>query len=114
MTIIEGDTGLIVIDPMTVSESAKPGLHRPHKPVVAASQLGPFPPRAEKGVSGNSSLIPPTRVLGWYDGNPANLNPLPPIESPKKTLEYMGGTRSILNRAHKDFADGQYRGSLQC
>ena len=40
MTIIEGDTGLIVIDPMTAMETAKAGMdlyfkHRPKKPVVA-------------------------------------------------------------------------------
>ena len=40
MTIIEGDTGLIVIDPMTAVETAKAGMdlyfkHRPKKPVVA-------------------------------------------------------------------------------
>ena len=39
MTIIEGDTGLIVIDPMTTEEMARAGLelylaHRPAKPVV--------------------------------------------------------------------------------
>jgi alkyl sulfatase BDS1-like metallo-beta-lactamase superfamily hydrolase len=40
MTIIEGDTGLIVVDPLTVNEASKAGLdlyyqHRPRKPVVA-------------------------------------------------------------------------------
>ena len=29
--------------------------------------------------------------LGWYDGNPATLDPLPPRELARKTLEYMGG-----------------------
>jgi alkyl sulfatase BDS1-like metallo-beta-lactamase superfamily hydrolase len=31
------------------------------------------------------------RYLGWYDANPANLNPLPPVERAKKTVAYMGG-----------------------
>lgn len=40
MTIIEGDTGLIIIDPLVTTEVAKAGLdlyykNRPHKPVVA-------------------------------------------------------------------------------
>jgi alkyl sulfatase BDS1-like metallo-beta-lactamase superfamily hydrolase len=34
------------------------------------------------------------RYLGWYDANPANLNPLPPRERSKKTVAYMGGDRS--------------------
>ena len=59
-------------------------------------------------VSHNSKAVY-QRVLGWYDGNPANLNPLPPVEGGKKTVEYMGGAQAILSRARKDFADGQYR-----
>src|SRR5262249_14526960 len=31
------------------------------------------------------------RYLGWYDGNPANLDPLPPSEAAKKYVSYMGG-----------------------
>ena len=31
------------------------------------------------------------RYLGWYDANPANLNPLPPAERAKKNVAYMGG-----------------------
>lgn len=29
--------------------------------------------------------------IGWYDGVPAHLNPLPPAETGTKILEYMGG-----------------------
>ena len=29
--------------------------------------------------------------FGWYDGNPANLDPLPPVEAGKKYVEAMGG-----------------------
>ncbi len=40
------------------------------------------------------------RYLGWYDANPANLYPLPPVERAKKLVEYMGGaTRSWRRRA---------------
>lgn len=47
--------------------------------------------------------------LGWFDGNPANLHPLPPIETAKKTVEYMGGPESVLAKARADFARGEYR-----
>jgi alkyl sulfatase BDS1-like metallo-beta-lactamase superfamily hydrolase len=49
------------------------------------------------------------RYLGFYDGNPADLNPLPPVESAKKTVEYMGGAQSALERAKRDFDAGNYR-----
>ena len=49
------------------------------------------------------------RYLGFYDGNPANLNPLPPVESARRTIEWMGGAASVLARAREAFAKGDYR-----
>src|SRR5690606_12746679 len=49
------------------------------------------------------------RYLSWYDGNPANLNPLPPVETARKTVEYMGGADAVIARARADFAKGEYR-----
>ncbi|MGY3603917.1 MULTISPECIES: alkyl/aryl-sulfatase [unclassified Bradyrhizobium] len=49
------------------------------------------------------------KYLGWYDANPVNLDPLPPVESGKKYVEYMGGADAILERARKDFANGEFR-----
>ena len=49
------------------------------------------------------------KYLGWYDANPVNLDPLPPVESGKKYVEYMGGADAILDRAAKDFAKGEFR-----
>jgi alkyl sulfatase BDS1-like metallo-beta-lactamase superfamily hydrolase len=49
------------------------------------------------------------RYLGWYDANPANLNPLPPVERAKKTVAYMGGADAVIARARADFAKGEYR-----
>ena len=47
--------------------------------------------------------------LGWYDGNPATLDPLPPRETARKTLEYMGGVDAALGRAREDHEAGNYR-----
>jgi alkyl sulfatase BDS1-like metallo-beta-lactamase superfamily hydrolase len=47
--------------------------------------------------------------FGWYDANPANLNPLPPVESAKRTVEYMGGAESVLAKAEASFDKGEYR-----
>ena len=49
------------------------------------------------------------RYLSWYDGNPANLNPLPPRASAAKAVEYMGGAEAVLGRARADFARGEFR-----
>ena len=49
------------------------------------------------------------RYLGWYDANPANLNPLPPVERGRKYVEYMGGAEAAISRAREDFAKGEYR-----
>jgi alkyl sulfatase BDS1-like metallo-beta-lactamase superfamily hydrolase len=49
------------------------------------------------------------KYLGWYDANPVHLDPLPPVESGKKYVEYMGGAAAILDRATKDFANGEFR-----
>jgi len=49
------------------------------------------------------------KYLGWYDANPVNLDPLPPVESGKKYVEYMGGADALLDRARKDFAKGEFR-----
>lgn len=47
--------------------------------------------------------------LGWYDGNPATLDPPPPRAMARKTLEYMGGVDAVLARAGEDFQAGDYR-----
>jgi alkyl sulfatase BDS1-like metallo-beta-lactamase superfamily hydrolase len=49
------------------------------------------------------------RYLGWYDGNPANLNPHPPRERSLRAVAYMGGAAAILRRARQDFEAGDYR-----
>ena len=49
------------------------------------------------------------RYIGWYDANPANLNPLPPVERGRKYVEYMGGAEAVIRRALEDFARGEYR-----
>jgi len=49
------------------------------------------------------------RYLGWFDGNPAHLHPLPPTESSRKYVEYMGGAEAVLARARDSYAAGEYR-----
>ena len=49
------------------------------------------------------------KYLGWYDGNPANLNPHPQEESGSRYVEFMGGPKKLLEQAHLSFASGDYR-----
>lgn len=47
--------------------------------------------------------------FGWYDANPANLDPLPRLEGAKQYVEYMGGSAAILEKAQVSFDKGEYR-----
>jgi linear primary-alkylsulfatase len=49
------------------------------------------------------------KYLGWYDMNPANLNPLPPQESANNYVRYMGGAKAVIANAREDFKKGEYR-----
>ncbi|MGA2136093.1 MAG: alkyl sulfatase dimerization domain-containing protein [Bryobacteraceae bacterium] len=49
------------------------------------------------------------RYLGFYDGNPANLDPLPPADLARRYVDAMGGADAILAKAHTAYAAGDYR-----
>jgi alkyl sulfatase BDS1-like metallo-beta-lactamase superfamily hydrolase len=52
---------------------------------------------------------PYVKYLGWFDGNPANLHNLPPEETAKHYVEFMGGADEVLAKAHAAFEKGEYR-----
>jgi alkyl sulfatase BDS1-like metallo-beta-lactamase superfamily hydrolase len=49
------------------------------------------------------------RYLGYYDGNPASLDALPPVDAATKSVEYMGGADAVLAKARRDYACAEYR-----
>ncbi|MFV3324999.1 alkyl/aryl-sulfatase [Pseudomonas sp. NY15372] len=49
------------------------------------------------------------RYMGFYDGNPANLNPLPPQAAGARYVAAMGGSEQVLRQARKAFGEGDYR-----
>lgn len=49
------------------------------------------------------------RYFGWYDGNPSNLDPLPPVEAGAKYVELAGGAPNLLNNAQAAYDKGEYR-----
>lgn len=47
--------------------------------------------------------------FGWYDGNPAHLDPLPPVEAATRYVEAMGGAAAVRDKAQAAFDRGEYR-----
>jgi alkyl sulfatase BDS1-like metallo-beta-lactamase superfamily hydrolase len=47
--------------------------------------------------------------MGWYDANPANLNPLPDEQSAGDYVKLMGGADTVLKKSQQYFNDGNYR-----
>jgi alkyl sulfatase BDS1-like metallo-beta-lactamase superfamily hydrolase len=82
---------------------------------IAASLTAPpgletdWSTRGYYGALGQDARAVYQRYVGWYDGNPANLNPLPRVEEARKYLEYMGGADAVIARARADFKAGNYR-----
>ena len=68
-----------------------------------------FPNRGYYGTLKHNAKAVYQRYFGWYDGNPANLDPLPPVESALRYVDTMGGADAVLARARQDFDRGDYR-----
>lgn len=49
------------------------------------------------------------RYFGWWDGNPAHFNPLPPEESAPKYVALAGGADKLLAAGRAAIAAGDYR-----
>lgn len=49
------------------------------------------------------------RYMGFYDGNPASLNPLPPLETARRTVAWMGGVDAVLAKLREAYTAGDYR-----
>ncbi len=47
--------------------------------------------------------------FGWFNGNAATLHPLPRVPAGTRYVEYMGGAVAIMEKAERDFANGDYR-----
>ncbi len=92
-------------------------MNQGYTPLEIADQLKTLPqPLASKwyardyygSVSHNVRAVY-QRYLGFYDGNPAHLNPLPPEQTAQKTIEWMGGAEAVLGKMREAYARGEYR-----
>ncbi|MBT4519615.1 MAG: MBL fold metallo-hydrolase [Halieaceae bacterium] len=78
-------------------------------PTLASS----FPNRGYYGTAKHNSKAVYQFYFGWYDGNPANLNPLPPEQSADRYVKAMGGPEQVLQQAQAAFDEGDYRWTSQ-
>lgn len=53
------------------------------------------------------------KYIGWYDGNPSNLNKLVPIDAATKYVESMGGAQKVLLLADASFKKGEYAWTVE-
>jgi alkyl sulfatase BDS1-like metallo-beta-lactamase superfamily hydrolase len=53
------------------------------------------------------------RYLGWFDGNPASLWELPPVESARRYVDCIGGTDAVVAKATYYLDDGDLRFAAQ-
>ena len=65
--------------------------------------------RGYYGTMSHNSKAIYQRYLGWYDANPANLNPLPPEPAAQRYVAAMGGADAVLALAERAQADGEPR-----
>jgi alkyl sulfatase BDS1-like metallo-beta-lactamase superfamily hydrolase len=84
------------------------------KEIAEEIQLPPslesfFPDRGYYGTVRHNAKAVYQRYFGWYDGNPANLNPLPPEPQAKKYVELMGGQAAGIEKARAAHDAGEYR-----
>lgn len=86
-------------------------------PTEIAAQLTSLPPRLANtwysrdyyGSLSHNVRAVYQRYMGFYDGNPANLDPLPPSAAGQRYVAAMGGAEQVLKLARKAYAEGDYR-----
>jgi alkyl sulfatase BDS1-like metallo-beta-lactamase superfamily hydrolase len=73
------------------------------------SLAGNFHLRGYYGTLSHNSKAVYQHYFGWYQGNPSQLNPLPPEQSSLRYVEFMGGAEAILEKASQSMQRGEYR-----
>lgn len=49
------------------------------------------------------------QYLGWFNGDPATLDPLPPVQKAERYIAAMGGRDAVLEEAEKALKSGDFR-----
>ena len=76
---------------------------------LPASLQRTFSNRGYYGTVRHNSRAVYQGYLGWYDGNPANLDPLPPVEAGTRYVEAMGGSQAMISQAQSAYERAEYR-----
>ena len=78
--------------------------------LLAAASLGIDPSaRGYYGTVNHNAKAVYQRYFGWWDGVPANYNPLPPEQAARGYVELAGGTERLLSAGHAAQAAGNHR-----
>jgi alkyl sulfatase BDS1-like metallo-beta-lactamase superfamily hydrolase len=96
-------------------------LNSGYTPLEIAERLTALPPELERrwycrgyyGSLSHNVRAVYQRYLGFYDANPAHLNPLPPAEAGTRYVAAMGGATQVLAAARQAFEQGEYRWAAQ-
>jgi alkyl sulfatase BDS1-like metallo-beta-lactamase superfamily hydrolase len=73
------------------------------------SLAGDFAHRDYYGTVSQNAKAVYVKYLGFFDGNPARLHPLPRRDAALRYVEYMGGPEAVLEKARQSFEKGEYR-----
>jgi alkyl sulfatase BDS1-like metallo-beta-lactamase superfamily hydrolase len=65
--------------------------------------------RGYYGTMSHNSKAVYQRYMGWYDANPASLQPLPPVAAGTHYVDAMGGAAAAIGKAEAAITDGEYR-----
>lgn len=75
----------------------------------APVQAADFSTRGYYGTLNHDMKATYQRYFGWWDGNPANFNPLPPEQSAPRYVALAGGADKLLAAGKAAIAAGEYR-----
>ncbi len=72
-------------------------------------QEAAFDTRGYYGTLNHNMKATYQRYFGWWDGVPANFNPLPPVDKAKRYVKLAGGPAKLLAAGREALAAGEYR-----
>lgn len=75
--------------------------------VMPESLSTSFPNRGYYGTLKHNAKAVYQNYLGWYDANPANLDPLPSQQSAHRYIKMMGGIDSVVKQAQISFDNAE-------
>jgi len=86
-------------------------VHNVYRPPVSLQQQ--WAAHSYHGSEEHNSRAVINRYLGYWDGNPTTLIPLSPRDSAPLYVEMMGGSKKIIKKGKKLYAQGEYRLAME-